>query len=393
MAKKISEDKADLLLNEKVEISINDTMQEYLDDVLKANDFWVRGNQLIELANALGTGAFIEYMDGEEPKIDYVSALHIWPLSWLNGKITECAFASKFTVKEGERAYIQRHLLEGRRYVIYNNLYDKAGKEIELPEGVLPVWNTGSEEPLFQIIKPNICNNIDLINPMGISAYANSIDDLESVDLIYDSHYNEFMLGKKRIFVDDSMVKPNPKDGSLMPIFDPRDTVFYGIPGKENDKAITESNMNLRVEAHVKGLQMALDILSEKVGFGKGFYKFEGGEVKTATEVVSQNSKLFRRIKKDELILETALTNLTRALLFLGGKNAETDISISFDDSIIEDTEAIANRSMRERTAGIIDDVIYFKRVYGLTEEAAIQLVAEIAARAPAPEPSPFEGM
>jgi A118 family predicted phage portal protein len=67
MAKKVSEDKADLLLNEKVEITVtpmnakegsgSTAMQDYVDEVLHDNNFWVRGNQLVELANALGTGA------------------------------------------------------------------------------------------------------------------------------------------------------------------------------------------------------------------------------------------------------------------------------------------------------------------------------------------------
>lgn len=401
MAKKVSEDKADLLLNEKVEITVtprtssdkqstSNTLQEYLDTVLMANNFWVRGNQLVELANALGTGAFVEFMDGEDVCIDYVPAPCIWPLRWSNGRIVDCAFASRLSTGENEQTYINRHVLEGSRYVVYNYLYDKEGKELPLPENVLPVWDTKSEAPLFQIITPNIVNNIDIANPMGISVYANSIDDLETIDLAYDSFYNEFKLGRKRIFLKEDMVKlPDPRTGEQAPVFDPNDTVFYMLPGETADKMLTESNMELRVEEHIRAIQTGLDILSDKCGFGKGFYKFEvDGVVKTATEVVSQHSKLFRRIKKDEIILEKALKDLVRAVLFLGGKSTDVEISISFDDSIIEDTNAKANRAMLERTAGIIDDVEYFMETRDLEEKAAQELVEKIRARRP-PEPSP----
>ena len=405
MAKKVAEDKADLLLNEKVGIFVSPTVaaaegevqanpvQEYVDKVLKANNFWVRGNQLVELANALGTGAFVEYLEDKDVCIDYIPATCIWPLSWKNGNITECAFASSFTLGKGKpKTYIQRHVIENGQYTIYNDLFSCDGKPEELPEGLLPVFNTGSKTPLFQIITPNVVNNIDIINPMGVSIYANSVDVLEDVDLVFDSYFNEFKLGKKRIFVDDTVVKTDIKDGKLIPIFDPNDTVFYGIPGKQggNTKAIEESNMDLRVEAHKTALQDSLDILSDKCGFGKGYYKFDTDDVQTATAVISQNSKLFRKIKKDEIILNAALENMTRAVLFLGGMNTEVDISVSFDDSIIEDTNAIANRAMLELQEDIIDAVVYMMRVYGMTEEAAIAFVKKIAERkAPAPTPPP----
>ena len=95
MAKKVCEDKADLLLNERVEINVgNEQAQAVIDDVLEANNFWVRGNQLVEVANATGTGAFIEYLDSGRVCIDYVDAGSIYPLRWSNVKIIDCAFAS-----------------------------------------------------------------------------------------------------------------------------------------------------------------------------------------------------------------------------------------------------------------------------------------------------------
>ena len=61
MAKKIPEDWANLALNEKVEIVIDDeTISGRVHEVLDANNFRVKGNQLLELAFALGTGAFVE---------------------------------------------------------------------------------------------------------------------------------------------------------------------------------------------------------------------------------------------------------------------------------------------------------------------------------------------
>ena len=58
MAKKVCEDWANLLLNEKVSIKAGD-YEERLNQILADNNFRIRGNQLVELAFALGTGAFV----------------------------------------------------------------------------------------------------------------------------------------------------------------------------------------------------------------------------------------------------------------------------------------------------------------------------------------------
>ena len=58
MAKKVCEDWANLLLNEKVAIKAGD-FDEKLLEILETNNFFVRANQLIEITFALGTGALV----------------------------------------------------------------------------------------------------------------------------------------------------------------------------------------------------------------------------------------------------------------------------------------------------------------------------------------------
>ena len=109
MAKKVCEDWANLLLNEKVAIKAGD-YEDRLNKILEANNFKVRGNQLIEMAFALGTGAFVEYKDADDNvMIDFVRADMVYPLSWDNGDITECAFGSNRVVDGKEAVYLQIH--------------------------------------------------------------------------------------------------------------------------------------------------------------------------------------------------------------------------------------------------------------------------------------------
>ena len=71
---------------------------------------------------------------------------------------------------------------------------------------------------------------------------------------------------------------------------------------------------------------------------------------------------MFRTIRKHEIILEQAITGLCRILLRMGnrymdaGLDEEVEISIDFDDSIIEDKAAEFNKEERMLSDGIMND-------------------------------------
>ena len=390
MAKAVAEDWANLVLNEKVEISTDDEKATAdLWNVLNANSFRVRANQLAELMFALGTAAFVERMDGDEVKIDYIRAGLIYPMAWENGKITECAFASERKRGKEITVYLNIHRLDGGEYVIENHVFTRSGEsltETQLPEDVEAEVRTGSPVPRFQILRPNIVNNVELDSPMGVSIYANAIDQLEAVDLVYDSYCNEFRLGKKRILVPMSMARVQMEDdGTVRPVFDDSDTEFYSIPELDGDKnRIEEFNMALRYEAHEAGFQTALNALSIKVGMGRDRYAFKDGvAIKTATEVISEKSDLYQALCKHELLLKDALIGLTRAVCDMTGHKADLEVNISFDDSIIEDTGSQRETDRQDVRDGLMAPYEYRMAWRNEDEETARAKAAEAGGEAP----------
>ncbi|HBF64465.1 MAG TPA: hypothetical protein DDW34_00355, partial [Clostridium sp.] len=193
------------------------------------------------------------------------------------------------------------------------------------------------------------------------------------VDLVYDSYLNEFPLGKKRIIVPNTMARMMIEDsGTVSPLFDDNDTEFYslGIEGEENQK-IQEINMEIRADAHEKAISRALSLLSDKCGLGEDRYKFENSGLKTATEVVSEKSELYQNLRKHELILEGALIHLVKAIATMLGYRNEIQVTINFDDSIIEDTAAEKQQFLQEIRDGIRQRWEYRVRFFGETEEEA----------------------
>ena len=398
MGKKLCEDWANLLMNEKVQITLEGQKeQDFIDLVLTGNNFTVKANEMQEMKSALGTVAYVPRVIGQEISesgdivpgnasgivLDYVTIENIYPLSWQNGYISECAFSSEVTRGGKDYLYLQIHRREANgNYVIENRIYrydneqlaDEQLVNVKGFENIPPVVHTGSDKRQFVIDRPNIANNVNYLLPTGIAIYANAIDVLQGVDIAYDSYVNEFKLGKKRI-----MVKPSAAqylDGT--PAFDPDDVVFYVMPEDTEDGAVvTPIDMTLRTAEHNTGIQDQLNILSSKCGFGETYYRFDGGSVATATQVISENSTMFRTIKKMEIVLEQALVELCRILLRMGntamnaGLNEDVEISIDFDDSIIEDKQTDFSRDMQLLSAGIMNDWEFRMKWMNEDEETA----------------------
>ena len=391
MSKKVCEDWASLLMNEKVTITIDGKAeQEFVDGVLKKNNFRVKANEMQELKGALGTVAYVPRVVGqsvggfaEDIQIDYVTVEDMYPLSWRNGEITECAFTSTTTVGGKKYCYLQIHKIAGSgNYVIQNRLFELENeqmKEVALEsvrgfEGIPFEVDTKSSERQFSVDRLAIVNNVDWKIPMGISVYANAIDVLKGVDIAYDSYVNEFVLGKKRI-----MVKPaatNFLEGE--PVFDTDELVFYVLPEDQTDgDVIVPIDMTLRTTEHSTGVQDQLNLLSSKCGFGEMYYKFDRGSVSTATQIISEHSAMFRTLQKHEEILRSAIQELCRIILRLGNSvmgmslNENVEIKIDFDDSIIEDDETEFNRDMRMLAAGVMNDWEFRAKWMGESAEVA----------------------
>lgn len=315
---------------------------------------------------------------------------HIWPLAWQNGIITECAFDNIVNVNGDDYCYLQIHRKVNGLYDIENRLYTYRNQNVdaEVPmasvqgfERVPPVVHTGSNRRQFVIDRPNIANNFDYSIPLGISVYANAIDSMKGVDIAFDSYVNEFVLGKKRV-----MVKPSAQqylDGE--PVFDPDDLAYYVLPEDiESGAAIQPIDMKLRTSEHTQGVQTQLNLLSSKCGFGETYYRFDGGNITTATQVISENSTMFRTIKKHEIILESAIKELCRIILHLGntamgaGLNEDAEVTIDFDDSIIEDKTTERNNDRQDLAAGIMNPWEYRMKWYNEDEATAKKMLPKM---------------
>lgn len=384
MAKKVCEDWAGLLMNEKVKITLSGKKEQlFLNSVLADNNFLVKANEAQEKKAAYGTVAYVPYLENVivdkkgriikpgKIRFNYIPALGIFPLSWDNSQISECAFVTDIVRIVNRKSqlfkYVQLHIKDTNGlYVIKNviflnengNLQQRELNEVPGFETISPKVFTNSKQKRFVIDRLNICNNIEDSAPMGISVFANSIDILKAIDTVFDSYNNEFVLGKRRIMVKEETLREEI-DGTK--VYDPNDVVFYQLPGDANDENFIEPiEVSIRANEHELAMQNRLNLLSSSVGLGDRFYRFDSGGVATATQVISENSTLFRTLKKHEIILQKSIVELVKIVLTMGKEtldstlNPDIEVTIDFDDSIIEDKAAEYQRDKEMLSMGIL---------------------------------------
>ena len=409
MAKEISEDWADILWSEKCKISLKDeNTQKQFDELADSLDLYTLITQLIEKSGALGTEMavvsaydIIKNEDGmtldvsnAKTRVNIVDIDWIFPLSWDNTGITECAFGSVQYIKGQKYIVLSVHKLNDvGNYVIYNHLFsDTNGNLTEVlgQEGTENEFDTKSNVKWFATFKPLLTNNLFEDSPFGIPHYANAIDVMKTVDIDFDAFKNEVKDGRRRTFASAEMF--NYDTGEQKLVFDPNDTDIYMLPkGANKDDFIQSDTTNLRVNEQIGALNTSLNILGNKVGFGSNHYTYDGVNLQTATAVISSNSKMARRMRKLQIGYESAIYDLVKAICYVsttfGKYNLNTDdMVIQFDDSVIEDKNAESDRALRELSAGVLSKVEYRTKIYGESPEIAKKAIAEIQAEEPTVE-------
>lgn len=397
MPKKLCEDLTKLLWTEKTQINLsNKNSTKRLWEVLdsKENAFTVNLPIFIEKMLALGNGATVEYKDeNNKTIIDYIDGDVIIPYKFTNGYITGMMTVSRFIEKKGKNkvyyTHITYHEYVDGKYIKLNEVYKSntdttLGKQLNFNDVFPNVKESEviiTQNPYFQVWKPNLANNFDTNSPMGISIYANSIDRFKSLDTKYDSFYNEFVLGKKRILVDQTAMKAQvtvDEDGNqrLVQYFDKNDKVYVGI-NAEMKEPVKEIDFSLRYQEHIDSINADLNWLSENVGLGSNYYKFNGSGTKTATEVISENSQAFRTKRHYEIIINNNVYDLIKAVCELEGIKTN-NITITPDDSIIEDKNTERTRAQMEVSQGLKSKKKYLMQYEGMSEEEAEEELQKI---------------
>lgn len=428
-AKAICSEMANLVWAEGSSISVNqldwkgegqDPLDYYISTILKRNNIDTKMRQLIEEAMALGGATVRTYVDGkrdeegniiegtEEVKLAFGMADKFIPISWDNTRVREGVFIEKRASKGLYWTRLEFHKWNGEEYVVSNEYYktDKppVGNTSQDILGVRSPYSelwagladaipfTDLQLGLFTYFRTCMANNLDDNSPLGISIYANCMDTLKALDIAFDSLAMEMVLGRKRIIVPASAVRSvRDAKGFEHRYFDAEDTVYEAFYTDSTEQLkIQDNTVELRIEDHIKAINALLDILSFQIGLSEGTLSFDKGRgIKTATEVISENSKTYRTVKLMQKPIQQSIYDLLDEIIdiscaydvrfvFEGKEYSVYDLVkngyhkvVSFDDSIIQDKDADKAQGLRDVQNGVLSKKSYMIKYMKMTPEEA----------------------
>lgn len=423
MARYVWNERCDITASMEGNTADEDPLNEFVQNVLKENRFFTAFGDLLEKSFALGGGALKEWVEvpkdengndiGEgRIRIGYTMASQFVPTAWDNSKVTAGIFVSREARDGFYYTTVEWHRLDGTTYRVTNDLYRNPIKGTEEPQNILGWWYPLNEiypllspdttiydvhHSFFQYIRPFGANYADDNSPLGMSIYATALNTLHGIDIMFDSLQREFVLGKKRIIAPARAMKMSAGVNGGRPerYFDADDEVWEALAtDNPEDLKVVDNSVDLRVDQHITGINGNLAILCAQIGFDPGTLSFDATRgLKTATEVISENSKTFGTVKAHENIIRDSLQQMVDAIIELAvhygltwkGKSIESliaggyNVSVTFDDSIIEDKNAEINQGIALTGAGLMSKRKFMTDVLGYTEEDAEKEIQQIA--------------
>lgn len=406
MTKRVCNRLASICFGKQAEYSFqNQDIGDYINEILKANQFNDLIEQNLEKGIALGGFAARPYVENDKIKIAWCDAEQFYPLKSNISSIQDAVIVSK-TIMPGETQDTNTYytLLEVHQwqtdgtYTITNELYQSddnsvVGNQVPLstlyPNMQEQTVFTGITRPLFAYFKMPGTNNKVLDSPLGLGIVPNNKHTLDNIDEVHDDLLWEIKTGKRTILVPPEYVE---FDELHKPKFNTDTDAFVALNGMDDSKP-QELNMDIRIQEFDQMMQFYLRELEAGCGVSAGTFSTSAETMQTATQVVSENSMTYQTRESILTMLDKFITDLCTAILEMGStaqlfsnhqaqiSNVDFDdigLSIHHDDSVFVDANTQQDQDLKAVAGGVMSKKTFLMRNYGMSAEDAEKELTEI---------------
>ena len=401
-AKKI----ASLVFNEQAEIKLDDEQADkFIKTQLQNDRFTKNFERYLESCLALGGLAMRPYVDDDRVRVSFIQAPVFLPLQSNTQDVSSAAIVTKTIKTEGNKqkyyTLIEFHEWSKDGYTITNELYKSDNQNVvgsrvllsELYEDLEEVVElNGLSRPLFTYLKTPGMNNKDINSPLGLSIFDNAKTTIDFLNTTYDEFMWEVKMGQRRVAVPSQMIKTEyNQDGDNVVVkreFEAGHNVYEQFDSGDIDKGIgiTDLTTPIRSDDYIKAINKGLSLFEMQIGVSAGMFSFDGKSMKTATEIVSENSDTYQMRNSIVSLVEQSLKELIISMLELAkayklysGNIPEMDkISVNLDDGVFTDRNVELEYWIKVVNAGFGTDTMAIEKVLNVTPEKAKKIKAEI---------------
>ena len=243
------------------------------------------------------------------------------------------------------------------------------------------------EKPLFAVFKTPMANNIDIASPLGMSIFAEAMEELKDLDVAYSRNAKEIYDSKRTVLADERLFdgKAIMVDGEIVRVKPKMPDYIRNVLSEGQENFYQEINPNLNTDTRVKGMNNILSILAYKCGYSNGYFSFDSMTgIQTATGVEASQQRTIQFIKDVRDKLEMTMDDLIYAIdkyadLYDLSPVGVYEVEYGFGD-ICYNYEEDKKTWWGYVQAGKVPAWMYFVKFENMSEDEAKAMQAEIEA-------------
>jgi len=326
------------------------------------------------------TGAIV---DGK-PKLDVIKFDSLFPLVFDQNDITSIAFVRQEQIKDTMIYTIAIHNNENGQATVETITARVKGETVNFTAAETVKQSQVFNNPMYCIVKPNTINDYSDVLPFGQSIFADALAPCVDVDLAADALRRDIEESPQITFVGrDLLLEKIGNDGAKKKLFENARRRFFTIPqpiGEQgtNVKQLFEKSVpQIRVQQFWEAIKNSLNWATMTSGLGKNTLDIIPQQ--TATGVIHTEAEKMQNVSLHQQYLEGQIIKIVRALCELSAMTGSpidaSEVSITWEDNVIQDTTTEKNLAMREVDMGVMTKEEYRVRFYGETlEEAGMKI-------------------
>lgn len=346
----------------------------------------------VQMAGVGGEVILKPFVSGKNIYSDIVNADRYYPTRINGAGFVEAGFFTDFDMFNGRQVVrIERFDLQKDGLYINNKAYysGKSGLNGEIPLTAVYRWKDIQPDILiknidrvhFATLKMPFVNCVDNTSKLPVSIFSNVMEDIKELDLIWSEFLREVHTGERRLIFDRSTLK---EFKGKMPLdYSELATNFYIILNGDPDKMkqlFGDYTPEMRIEEYQLAINIVIRHIEMLCGFSTGTFTFDVKTGKmTAAQVISEDKDTYNTIKA---IQESGMQQGIKDLIYLYDIYAtlynlapagKIDSSVTFGDSIFEDTSVEFSRRKQMVDSNLLKGEKFVGWYFGISDEEAIK--------------------
>lgn len=356
----------------------------------------------VELACAGGGVVFKPYPDGDHLALDCVPAWRFFPTAFNNrGEVTSAVFVERVTRGRTYYTRLEHHALTADGYMIRNLAYlsfteDALGNQCGLD--AVPEWadlepeliirykdGTAPEGMLFSYFKLPFANTVDLESPLGVAVFARSVELIREADVQYSRILWEYEGSELAVDASVGALKRTGPDGKPVKLPARQNRLFreLAIDAGSGGDLYKVFSPEIRDTALFNGLDKLLKRIEFNCSLAYGTLSDPQSVEKTAEEIRTSKQRSYAAVCDMQAKLREALEHLVWCLDFYAtlynlAPRGEYEISFTFGDGVMEDTDKEFARRKQLVDGGYMKPEKLLAWYFGISEEDAAEYVPAV---------------